>query len=279
MPRRASWLICGVLAVMACPPARAATIPDFAPTAAAGWIPAGDVFLPPASGAGPVMNDPGHPRISNAVAAATGQTPTFHMGDAKTALLLPWARAAIANRNAEILAGKPGYIVSVACWPLGVPSFLLGFQQPLFFAQSEKEVLITWQQDHEVRHIYMNVPHTEHPKPSWHGESVGHYENGDTLVVDTIGISDKTFVDHFRTPHTTQLHVVERFRLTDGGKAIEVAVHVDDPGTFTQSWDAMQRYRRNDRAGPMIEFICAENNNGFFGQDVDPMPVADHADF
>jgi hypothetical protein len=55
------------------------------------------------------------------------------------------------------------------------------------------------------------------PKPSWYGESVGHYE-GDTLVVDTIALNDKTFVDNYRTPHTDKLHVMERWKLTDGGK-------------------------------------------------------------
>jgi len=56
--------------------------------------------------------------------------------------------------------------------------------------------------DQQIRHIYMNVPHSKNLKPSWYGESVGHYE-GDTLVVDTIGLNDKTFVDNYRTPHTT----------------------------------------------------------------------------
>jgi hypothetical protein len=64
------------------------------------------------------------------------------------------------------------------------------------------------------------------------------------LVVDTIGLNTKTFVDSFRTPHTEQLHVVERFRIVEGGKALEVNVHVEDPGAFTTPWNAIQRYRR-----------------------------------
>jgi hypothetical protein len=55
-------------------------------------------------------------------------------------------------------------------------------------------------------------------RPSWYGESVGHYEGKDTLVVDTIGISTKTFIDNYRTPNTDQLHVVERLRLESGGE-------------------------------------------------------------
>jgi len=66
--------------------------------------------------------------------------------------------------------------------------------------------------------------------PSWYGESVGRYENGDTLVVDTIGLSTKTFVDNYRTPHTDKLHVIERFKMIDGGKTLEDLITVEDPG-------------------------------------------------
>ena len=81
--------------------------------------------------------------------------------------------------------------------------------------------------------VYLNVPHSVSPTPSWYGESVRHHENGDTLVVDTIGLNDKTYVDNFRTPHTTQLHVVERFKIVSGGEGLEVKVYVEDPGAFT----------------------------------------------
>ena len=91
----------------------------------------------------------------------------------------------------------------------------------------------------------MNVPHSANPTRSWNGKSVGHYE-GDTLVVDTIGMNDRTFVDNFRTPHTTQLHVVERFRMIDGGRRMEVHITVDDPGAYTTRWTAIQRFRRSD---------------------------------
>ena len=78
---------------------------------------------------------------------------------------------------------------------------------------------MTWGQDFQLRRIYLNVPHSSNPQPSWYGESVGHYENGDTLVVDTIGMNDKTYVDNYRTPHTDKLHVVERFTLARDGQS------------------------------------------------------------
>ena len=70
---------------------------------------------------------------------------------------------------------------------------------PVYFVQSPKEVAIIFESDHQVRRVYLDVPHSENPTPSWYGESVGHYE-GDTLVIDTIALNEKTFVDAFRTP-------------------------------------------------------------------------------
>ena len=74
--------------------------------------------------------------------------------------------------------------------------------------------------DNQIRHVYLNVPHSVNPTPSWNGESVGYYEGGDTLVVDTIGVlvHPYNFVDNYRTPHTDQLHVVERYRISPDGQ-------------------------------------------------------------
>ena len=115
--------------------------------------------------------------------------------------------------------------------------------------------------------------HSENLKPSWYGESIGLYE-GDTLVVDTIGLNDRTFVDGFGTPHTKELHVIERFHLTDGGKVLEANVRIEDPGAFTTPWEARQRYRRIE-VGPMGESTCAEGNFNYFNLDVDPLPQED----
>ncbi len=158
-----------------------------------------------------------------------------------------------------------------------MPGFLLYPALPVYFLQMPKEVVMIWTQDHQVRHVYLDRTHSARVTPSWFGESVGHYE-GDTLVVDTIGLSTKTFVDNYQTPHTEQLHVVERFHMIDGGKTLEVNVHVEDPGAFTTPWDAIQRYRGVEQ-GPMIEAACTENNADHFHQDVGPMPIADRADF
>jgi len=127
----------------------------------------------------------------------------------------------------------------------------------------------------EVRHIHLNVPHSANPKPSWTGESVGHYE-GDTLVVDTISLNTKTVVDIYRTPHTEKLHVVERWHTIDAGKTLEVTITVDDPDTFYQPWTVRVRGQRGREE--FLEEICAESNFNFGLFDFH-MPVAKTADF
>ena len=121
-------------------------------------------------------------------------------------------------------------------------------------------------------------------KPSWFGESIGYYE-GDTLVVDTIGMNDRTYIDHFRTPHSDKLHVVERFHLIDNGATLEVNVYVEDAGAFTTPWSAIQRYRRVEPGanaspvGTIGEYYCAESTNDAFPEDMEPIPQADKPDF
>jgi hypothetical protein len=258
------------------------TVPNFATDGNAGWVASGmgfgTDFVQPPTGPGPVTNDPAYPYVTNVQAAATGKQPTFRVADLTNPILQPWVVAQMKKANADVLAGKVAFTADSRCYPSGVPSFLLFPANPVRFIQTAKEVLMIWQQNAEIRRVYLNVPHSANPRLSWYGESVGHYENGDTLVVDTIGQNDRTYVDNYRTPHTAKLHVVERFRLVNGGRTIEVNVHVEDPGAFTTPWNAIQRYRRTD-GGPMEEMVCAENNSDYFGYDVVPLPQSKRSDF
>jgi hypothetical protein len=197
----------------------AGSIPDFSPNPNVGWVVVLGGFKPPPSGPGPVQDDPAHPTINNNEFRLTGKQPTFPIADLSNPILQPWVREALRQRNQRVLAGAPGFGPRQACWPRGVPGFLMeGGFQPMFMIQAPKEVIMVAQSDnHQLRHVYLDVPHSVNVKPSWFGESVGRYE-GDTLVVDTIGITTRSFIDDYQTPHTEQLHVVERFHLVDGGK-------------------------------------------------------------
>src|SRR5262249_52742472 len=147
------------------------------------------------------------------------------------------------------------------CWPGGTPAQLL-FLQPFYFIQTAKEVWMIWERDHQVRRVYLNREHSLNPKPSWFGESIGHYENGE-LVIDTIGFIEhpSSFVDNFTTPHTKDLHVVERWKISNDGNALEATVAVDDPGAFKAPWSGMIRWQKVNR--PIMEWACAENNLGY----------------
>ena len=147
----------------------------------------------------------------------------------------------------------------------------------VYFIQTAKEVVLINDGDQQVRHVYLNVPHSQGLKSSWYGESVGHYENGDTLVVDTIGFNDKV-IDNYRTPRTTQLHVIERWKISPDGNAVDISVTVEDPGVFTTPWRAMHRWRRVQQ--PYVEYYCAENNNNpITDSKLVPMPQATKPDF
>jgi hypothetical protein len=230
--------------------APATAIPDLSAGGAA-WRNQHNDFIRPASGAGPVTWDPAHPYFGN----GDGPPPTSRVADLANPILMGWVKDALKTFNDNALAGKPQFTPIARCWPSGVPGAILLRVNPMFIAQTPKEVTFLYQSDHQVRHIYMNVPHSKDVKPSWYGESVGHYE-GDTLVVDTIGVTTKAPVDYYLTPHTEKLHIVERYRVIDGGKTLEVSFTVDDPGAFTMPWSASQRYERLDQ--PMQEVVCAE---------------------
>ena len=261
-----------VFAAMTGVAAQQSAPPDFSSNQA-GWLTFDVEFRAVPGGPSPVRNDPAHPRVSNAEAARTGKQPTFLISDLSNPNLKPWVKERMKKDNEEVLSGKVAFTPHSACTHAGVPGFHLYGFQPLYFVQTPKEIVMIYSNDQQVRRVYLDVPHSANPKPSWYGESVGHYE-GDTLVVDTIGLNDKSFVDNFRTPHTEKLHVVERFKLVDGGKALEVSVWFEDADAFYEPWSVLQRYDRVER--PMREEICAEGNRHLFDY---IMPIADKPDF
>lgn len=269
-------VVCAAAALRPTFGAESAKSPDFAPDSATGWQLLDDEFIPPPSGPGPIVSDPAHPYVSF-YRFPRNPRPSFRVADLSNPILQPWAREQLRKVNERSLSGKVVAIPKERCWPVGVPAFLLLPATPVYFLQTPKQVSMIWMQDHQVRRVYMDVPHSLNVTPTWFGESVGHYE-GDTLVVDTVGISGKSYVDNYQTPHTDRLHVIERFHMIDDGKMLEVNVHVEDPGAFTTPWNAIQRYRRTN-TGPLSEVVCAENNDDHFHHGLEPMPQADKPDF
>jgi hypothetical protein len=170
--------------------------------------------------------------------------------------------------------------------------------------QQPNQITMLYFHDHEVRRVRMNASHPAHVAPSWYGDSVGHYE-GDTLVVDTVGIqvAPYTVVDRFGTPQSDAMHVVERYRLIDAkegkaaldkhisvhgstgpiavdtkwDKALRVELTVEDPKIFTQPWHANVTYQRAIRG--WNEGVCADNNVDMFHLGDTHIPTAKTPDF
>jgi hypothetical protein len=265
-------LASGAFAVMAFTAAAtpAAAIPDFSSNQVAWQTPNGGELIAVEGSPAPLRQDPAHPFVGN---GRPGEQPTYRVADlSKADNLKQWAKDIMKKDNDEVLAGKIAYTARQSCKPGGVPGYSL-FGGPFYFLQTPKEVTLIFDGDAQVRHVYLDVPHSANVKPSWYGESVGHYE-GDTLVVDTIGLNTKNPVDNYRTPHTEKLHVVERYRLIDEGKTMELTMTIDDPDTYNQPWQAMRRYRQVK--GTINEEVCAEGNFLLFDYGV---PVANKPDF
>ena len=251
--------------------AQSGAVPDFS-SGPAGWTtPVAGDFQPVPESPAPLRSDPGHPFLNNVEARERGITPTYRIGDLTNPNLKPGVKEAMKKDIDEVLGGKIAYTPSTSCEPAGVPAFLL---QPsvLYFVQAPKEVVMIQSYDSQVRHVFLDVPHSANVKPSWYGESVGHYE-GDTLVIDTSGLSRKTFVDAYRTPHSEKLHVIERWKTAGDGKTLEVRMTVEDPEIYYQPWQGVLRYRKTQ--DPILEAICAENNLQFDYH----MPMAKNPDF
>jgi hypothetical protein len=277
----AGSVLAGLLAASAAPAEPSDKIPNLA-SADFGWQSnVADWQEPPAGhGHGPIKPDPDHPFMSNAEGARTGKQPTKRIGNYKDPVLKPWAAAAMKASNDEALSSveKIPFAAQARCYPGSVPGQLLFPFEPLCFIQMPKIIYMIWQRDHMVRRVFMTDRHSEKVKPSWFGDSIGRYEDGNALVVDTVGLSTQnSYIDNFHTPHTEKLHVVERFTLDPDGKRLTAIAKVEDPDTFNAPLTMMQRwFKANDR---MIETVCAENNLDYFSQSLFPVPIADKPDF
>lgn len=265
------------------PPARMSTgpVPDFS-SAGLGWRqnnPGGDN-----TGFNPIPGDDSTRLILHHPDWPYAQNVVNRVGDFTSPLLTPWAAKVLEERARKVMAGGIPFIPNSRCWPGGVPG-LHFFPAPIYFLQTEKEVWLLSNRG-EVRRIFMDRAHSADPGYSWYGESVGWYENGNTLVVDTIGQDDKGPIDRYNIPHTKQIHVIERFTMNADRSEMVVTIVVEDPGAFTQPLKGQMRYtpateRGATEVAEWEEYVCNENSEEFFipADQLVPVPSATKRDF
>ncbi len=145
------------------------------------------------------------------------------------------------------------------CSPPGMPRIMRLGQYPYEFLFTPGRVTINQEAWMQTRTIWTDGrKHKEDPDPTFMGDSIGHWE-GDTLVVDTIGISDRLDIDT-GMPHSSQFHLVERIHLDPNDPDVLVnEMRMEDPEALEEPFEVTVRYRR-DRHGSLIEFQCAEND-------------------
>jgi hypothetical protein len=141
------------------------------------------------------------------------------------------------------------------CLPAGIPMGDL-LPIPRRFVHLPNLMVILYEGINPQRMIYLDGRKHILEQPAWQGYSVGRWE-GDTLVVDTRGFNDRTWLDAFGHPHTEALHIVERFTRRDFGH-MEVQMTFEDPGAYTKPFSI----RFTQTLTPdtdVIELVCGEN--------------------
>jgi len=147
-------------------------------------------------------------------------------------------------------------IPTTRCLPGGIP-FTSFLPFPAKFIQTPGLLVMLFEIDNTVRQVYTDGrKHPEDPQPLWLGYSVGKWE-GDTLIIDTVGFNDKSWLDGFGHPHSESLHVTERFRRRDFGH-LDVQITLDDPKVYTKPFTIKASHHLLPDTD-ILENYCAEN--------------------
>jgi len=165
--------------------------------------------------------------------------------------------------KAMYLANKPGYGANREdfvrndpfgrCEPTGIPRNLnveiIVPHATFEIVQMDDRIFQFFEYRHEWREIWMDgrkLPALDEAFPKWTGHSVGRFE-GDTLVVESVGFDDRTWLDKFGHPHSDQMHLVERYRRVDAD-TLELTMTLTDPVVYTRAWNSDTKIYKLNRA-------------------------------
>ncbi len=201
----------------------------------------------------------GTPDISGVWNASSGlyQYAAFSEDDRP---MTPWGLAQF--KTAKPSQGQSGVKLNETndrvykCQPPGMPYIYIQLF-PVQIIQTPKEVIEIFEYDHIVRYIYMDGrKHPDDIQPTYNGHSIGHWE-GDTLVVDTVGLNGKNWLDRVGHPESDQMHIVERIRRVDA-TTLKIDFTFDDPKSYTKPWNAPVNFRLHPD-WEIMEHVCEDN--------------------
>jgi len=164
---------------------------------------------------------------------------------------LPWAQAKFQENSSAKQSDS-----ALRCLPPGVPRIMF-MARPFEIVEKSSRILFLYEGGaHVWRQVWMDGrAHPQDPNPDWLGHSIGHWE-GRTLVVDSVGFNDKTWLDDAGHPHTEQLHVIEKLTRANQ-RMMKYEVTIDDPGAYSRPWNARTTFSLRSN-GRLEEDICLD---------------------
>ena len=167
--------------------------------------------------------------------------------------LQPWAKARMEATDG--IADDTGQV----CLPDGIfryPSMAGRF----IWLQEPGRIVIVFSNVNTagVRRIYLDRPHPKNLLPSWNGHSIGRWE-GDTLIVDTVGFNDKSWLFGGMEPHTEEAHLIEHIHSVGNGAILNVNITVEDRHALTSAYTYNRYYKRRPEGAEMPEDVCNED--------------------
>ena len=191
-------------------------------------------------------------------------------------LKAPYATAWQARRAAQDEAtrkGEPLATLGSECIPYGMPTMMAVANYPIEILQTPGQVTIVTEVHSEVRRVFLDRPQLkiDEVPPGYYGRSIGKWD-GDTLVIDTVGIAEKV-AGYQSLPHSPELRITERFRLVSPD-VLQDQITLDDPVVLEKPVTYSLAYRRLPNY-EMVEFICDNNREYTDDQGVVRMKVLD----
>jgi hypothetical protein len=173
-----------------------------------------------------------------------------NLDDVILAHLQPWARAKLEATNGT--ADDTGLL----CHPDGPFRFPINLGNFLILPGPKEFVIVYGSLETAgVERVYLNRPHPKNLLPTWNGDSIGHWE-GDTLVTDTIGFNDKSWLENSMMPHSEETHMIQRIRMVPGG-LLEFQWIIEDRLALTSAYTYTRYYQKTEPTMP--EYICNED--------------------
>ncbi len=165
--------------------------------------------------------------------------------------LQPWAKAKMAATDGQ--ADDTGQVCQPTGWFRAT-----GYNGGFLWLPGTEKVVIAYRdiEMHGVQRVYMNRTHPEHVLPTWNGDSIGYWD-GDTLVVDTLGFNDKSWLQSTMEPHTEELRAIQRIRRVRDGAYLEIHYTIEDRKALTSAYTYSRYFMK---AGDTItENVCNDD--------------------